>query len=54
MTAFVPVVLDLQLYGRIYDPGVKPYRPRARWDLDFVPRGNSRCVLAPLSLADQR
>ena len=39
---FVPGLLELKRYGRIYDPGMGNYLPRVRRDLGIGPRGNSR------------
>ena len=39
---FVPGLLGLYMYGRIYDPGLVSYPPRMSRDLDIVPRGNTR------------
>ena len=36
------------------DPGMKPYPPRVRRDLDVVPRGNSRRALSPCAPANQQ
>ena len=47
MTVFVPSLLELLMYGRIYDPGMGTYPPRMRRDLDVVSTGNFRCALAP-------
>ena len=47
MSVFVPALLKLKMYGRIYDSGLGPYNPRVRRDLNVVPRGNSRRALVP-------
>ena len=44
---FVPGLSELLRYGRISHPGMGPYPPRVRRDLDVGPRGNSRRSLAP-------
>ena len=44
---FVPEMLNLQIYGGLYDPGMGYYPPRAQRDLNIGPRGNSRRALTP-------
>ena len=44
--AFVPGLLELLRYGRIFFPQMKPYPPRVRRDLDVIPSCNFRHALA--------
>ena len=46
-SVFVHRLLELEIYGRVYDQGMVPYYPRVRRDLDVVSRGNSRRAQAP-------
>ena len=36
----VPGVLEVEIYRRLYDPGMERYCPRERRHLNVVPRGN--------------
>ena len=44
---FVPELLEIYRFERIWEPGMGTYSPRVLQDLDVGPRGNSRRVLIP-------
>ena len=46
INVFVPELLELYIYRNIIDPGMIPYPPLVRRDLDVVPRDNSCSALA--------
>lgn len=47
MSVFVPGLMELHMFGVMYDPGMGPSRSWMRRDLDVVLRGNSCQALAP-------
>ena len=55
VSVFVPGLLELQRYGRIYDPGMRPYLLRVRRDLEVVPKATlaARWLHEPQPISNQ-